>query len=155
MQLNSKEAVIGQRLKSTPEDVRSMPMTGAGTLNDGQVVCDAGDGVRCATVDGVLRPVGIAVHQHIGKNGTDANGNEAYQQYDVVPVMRVGRIWVKPAVTITATGGKVYVRTANGTVNNPIGSYQTAATDGTEFIGATWDSISSADGMAIIQLRGA
>ncbi|MCU4397371.1 structural cement protein Gp24 [Acinetobacter junii] len=155
MQLNAKVAVVGQRLKSTPEDVRSMPMAGTGTLNDGQVACDAGDGVRCAVVDGVLRPVGIVVHQHIGKNGTDSNGKEAYQQYDVPPVMRVGRIWVKPAVPIATTGGKVYVRTANATTNNPIGSLQTSATDGTELVGATWDSISSADGMAIVQLRGA
>lgn len=155
MQLNANVAVAGQRLKSTPEDVRSMPMTGAGTLSDGQVACDAGDGVRCAAVDGVLRPVGIVVHQHIGKNGTDASGKEAYKQYDVPPIMRVGRIWVKPAVTITATGGKVYVRTANATTNNPMGSLQTSATDGTELVGATWDSISGADGMAIVQLRGA
>ena len=69
--------------------------------------------------------------------------------------MRVGRIWVKPAVPITATGGKVYVRTANATTNNPLGSYQTSATDGTELVGATWDCISNADGMAIVQLRGA
>ncbi|WP_343620863.1 structural cement protein Gp24 [Acinetobacter proteolyticus] len=155
MQLNAKVAVVGQRLKSTPEDVRSMPMAGAGTLNDGQVACDAGDGVRCAAVDGVLRPVGIVVHQHIGKNGSDATGKEAYKQFDVPPIMRVGRIWVKPAVAITATGGKVYVRSANATTNNPMGSLQTSATDGTELVGATWDSISNADGMAIVQLRGA
>jgi hypothetical protein len=36
-----------------------------------------------------------------------------------------------------------------------MGSLQTSATDGTELVGATWDSISSADGMAIVQLRGA
>ena len=155
MQLNEKVAVVGQRLKSTPEDVRSMPMSGTGTLNDGQVACDAGDGVRCSVVGGSLRPIGIVVHQHIGKNGADSNGKEAYQQYDVPPIMRVGRIWVKPAVPITATGGKVYVRTANATTNNPLGSYQTSATDGTELVGATWDCISNADGMAIVQLRGA
>lgn len=155
MQLNANVAVVGQRVKGTPEDVRSMPMTGTGTLNDGQVACDAGDGVRCAAVDGTLRPIGIVVHQHIGKNGKDASGNEAYQQYDVPPVMRVGRIWVKPTVTIAATGGKVYVRSGNATTDQPFGSLQASATDGTELVGATWDSISNADGMAIVQLRGA
>lgn len=155
MQLNSKVAIPGQRVKSTPEDVRSMPMAGTGTLSDGDVVTDAGDGVRCATVRDSLRPVGIVVHQHIGKSGTNAAGKDAYKQYDVPPVMRGGRVWVKPAVPITATGGKVYVRTANGTTDNPIGSLQTSASDGTELVGATWDSISNADGLAIVQLRGA
>lgn len=148
-------AIAGLRLKSTPEDVRSMPMTGAGTVSDGTAVCDAGNGEQCAKPDGVLRPVGIVVFANIGKNGTGADGKEAYQQYDVVPVMRVGRIWVKPNAAVTSTGGKVYVRTASATTEAPLGSLQPSATNGTELVGATWDSISNADGLAIVQLRGA
>lgn len=154
MQLNSGVAVSGQRLKSTPEDVRSMPMAGTGTLSDGMAVCDAGDGVRCA-VAGVLRPIGLVVLGNIGKSGIGADGKEAYKEFDVVPVMRVGRLWVKPTAAITATGGKVYVRTANADTAHPLGSLQPTATDGTELIGATWDSITGADGLAIVQLRGA
>jgi hypothetical protein len=155
MQQYADVAIAGLRLKSTPEDVRSMPMTGAGTVSDATAVCDAGNGEQCAAPDGTLRPVGIVVFQNIGKSGKGADGREAYQQYDVVPVMRVGRIWVKPTAVITATGGKVYVRTANADSTHPIGSLQPSATDGTELVGATWDSISNADGLAIVQLRGA
>lgn len=155
MQLNSNVAIAGLRLKSTPEDVRSMPFAGTGSASDGTAVCDAGDGVRCSAFSGTLRPIGIVVFQNIGKSGKAANGVEGYQEFDVVPVMRVGRIWVKPNAPITATGGKVYVRTANADATHPIGSLQPAATDGTELVGATWDSISSADGHAIVQLRGA
>lgn len=155
MQLNKDVAIAGLRLKSTPEDVRSMPMAGAGTASDGTAVCDAGDGVRCAVPDGALRPIGIVVFQNIGKSGKGADGREAYKEYDVVPVMRVGRIWVKPTAPITATGGKVYVRTASADATHTIGSLQPTATNGTELVGATWDSITGADGYAIVQLRGA
>lgn len=155
MQHYADVAIAGLRLKSTPEDVRSMPMTGTGTVSDATAVCDAGNGEQCAKPDGVLRPVGIVVFGNIGKNGMGADGKEAYQQYDVVPVMRVGRIWVPATEPITATGGKVYVRTANADSTHPIGSLQPSATDGTELVGATWDSISNADGLAIVQLRGA
>lgn len=155
MQLNRDVAIAGLRLKSTPEDVRSMPLAGTGVASDGTAVCDAGDGVRCGMPDGVLRPVGIVVFQNIGKSGKGLDGKEAYKEFDVVPVMRVGRIWVKPTAPVTATGGKVYVRTANADAGHPIGSLQPTATNGTELVGATWDSITSADGYAIVQLRGA
>lgn len=155
MQLNKDVALAGLRLKSTPDDIRSMPLTGAGVAPDGTAVCDAGDGVLCAAPNGVLRPIGIVVFQNIGKSGKGADGREAYKEYDVVPVMRVGRIWVKPTAPITATGGKVYVRTASADASHPIGSLQPSATNGTELVGATWDSITGADGYAIVQLRGA
>lgn len=155
MQLNSGVAIAGLRLKSTPEDVRSMPLAGVGAASDGTVVCDAGDGVRCTVPDGTLRPIGIVVFQNIGKSGKGIDGREAYIEHDVVPVMRVGRIWVKPTAPITATGGKVYVRTASPDAGHPIGSLQPTATNGTELVGATWDSIIGADGYAIVQLRGA
>jgi len=155
MQQYADVALAGLRLKSTPEDVRSMPMTGAGTVSDGTAVCDAGNGEQCAKPDGVLRPVGIVVFQNIGKNGTGADGKEAYKQHDIVPVMRVGRVWVKPNAAVTATGGAVYVRTASATTEAPLGSLQTSATNGTLLANATWDSISNADGLAIVQLRGA
>lgn len=150
-----KMALPGLRLKSTPEDVRSMPMAGAGLIEDGLAVADNGNGEQCCVNDGTKRPIGIVVHQNIGKNGKTAAGKEAYQQYDVVPVMTHGRIWVKPNDTITATGAKVYVRTSNPTTNAPIGSLQVAATDGDELVGATWDSLTNADGLAVVQLRGA
>lgn len=154
MQLNSNVAYVGQRLKSTPEDVRSMPMAGAGVVNDGDAVVDFGDGVRCGAVEGSKRIIGIVVLQHIGKNGRDAQGNEVYQQYDTVPVMRSGRIWVKVTDKVSTTGGKVYVRTSSPDEQHPLGSIQTTSENATELVGASFDSISNADGLAIITLKG-
>jgi hypothetical protein len=145
MSIQDKNAVAGLRLISTPEDVRSMPMATVGLVAEGVAVADAGDGLRCAAIDGTLRPIGITVRADIGKTGVDTNGNEAWKQYDTVPVMRVGRVWVKPAVPITATGVAVHVL-ADG---------QLGLTGGQPLVGATWDSVTSVDGLAIVQLRGA
>lgn len=153
MKLNHQVAMAGMRLKSTPEDVRSMPMAGAGLLNDGMAVVDFGDGVRCGAVDGSKRIIGIVVFQHIGKNGRDAQGNEAYQQYDTVPVMRSGRIWVKVTDKVSTTGGKVYVRSSNPDAEHPLGSIQTTNENATELAGASFDSLSNSDGLAIITLK--
>lgn len=155
MSVQKIKAIAGMRLNSTPEDIQSMPMTGAGTLSDGFAVCDAGNGEQCAKVDGVLRLIGIVSFSNIGKSGVGDDGKEAFKQYDVVPVMRVGRIWVKPTAPITTTGGAVYVRTANPDSTHPLGSLQPSETDGTALLGATWDSLTSEDGLAIVRLRGA
>lgn len=155
MQLNAGVAIAGMRLKSLPEEVQSMAMSGSGTVSDGTAVCDAGDGVKCAKPDGTLRPIGLVMFQNIGKSGKDADGKEAYQQYDIVPVMRVGRQWVKPTSAVTATGGKVYVRTASADSTHPLGSLQPGSTSGTELVGASWDTITGDDGLAIVRLRGA
>lgn len=154
MKDDQQTAVAGLVL-TAPNDVRSMPMTGTGFLSDGMAACDAGDGVRCALPDGVLRPVGIVMFQNIGKSGKGLDGKEAYQQFDVVPVLRVGRVWVHSTAPIMETGGAVYVRTANADALHPLGSLQPTAADGTVLVGATWDSLTSADGFALVQLRGA
>lgn len=155
MSIQKIKSVVGMLLQSTPQDIQSMPMTGSGTVSVGFAVCDAGNGEQCAKVDGVLRPIGIVPFSNIGKTGVGDDGKEAFKQYDVVPVMRVGRLWVKPTAPITATGGAVYVRTANPDSTHPLGSLQPGATNGTALVGATWDSLTSEDGLAIVRLRGA
>ena len=155
MQLNQQVAVAGLRLKSTPEDIRSMPYAGTTLLVDGHAVADHGDGVRCTALTESNSPIGIVVYQNIAKSAQTVTGLAAFQSFDVVPVMRVGRVWVRSTEPVTRTGGTVYVRTSNPDAEHPIGSLQVSSTHATELSGATWDSITGADGLAIIQLRGA
>ena len=155
MSIQKIKSVVGMLLQSTPQDIQSMPMTGSGTLSDGMAVFDAGNGEQCAAYAEGLRPIGLVVFSNIGKSGIGSDGKEAFKQFDVVPVMRVGRQWVKPTAPITATGGAVYVRTASPDSTHPLGSLQPSATNGTALVGATWDSLTSEDGLAIVRLRGA
>lgn len=147
MQFETRVALAGLRLKSAPEDVRSLPLQGAGIVTDGSAVAISDDGETCTAVTGVEKEFGIVVFQHIGKSGRTADGkSEAYAQYDVVPVMTKGRIWVRPDGEVTKRGKteKVYV-TAEGKL--------TAVEEGnTELVGAFWDVPNNSDGLAVVDL---
>lgn len=147
MQFENRVAIAGLRLKSTPEDVRSLPLQGDGIAVDGGAVAIADNGETCKAVTGSETEFGIVVFQHIGKSGKTADKKaEAYIEFDVVPVMTKGRIWVKPAEPIVARGktAKVYV-TADGQLS--------ATSEGnTEFVGAFWDVPSNTDGLAVVDL---
>ena len=148
MQFESRVAVAGLRLKSTPEDVRSLPLTSVGTVIDGAAVAIAVTGETCEVVTAGATDFGIVVFQHVGKSGRTTDGKaEAYIQHDTLPVMTQGRIWVKPSETITARGGaaKVYVTAATGALS------QTSAGN-IEVVGAYWDAPTNSDGLAVVHL---
>lgn len=73
----------------------------------------------------------------------------------MLPVMFEGAIWVKPSAPITDITAAVYVKTANGTTAAPLGSLSSSATDGTVLPGAAWETVTGADGLALLNLRGA
>lgn len=146
MQFESRVALAGLRLKSAPEDVRSLPLT-KGTAVDGGAVAITATGETCKAVESGDTDFGIVVFQHIGKSGKTADGKgEAYIVNDTVPVMTKGRIWVKPAETIAARGkaAKVYV--------TPTGGLSAVAASNFELVGAFWDVPSNADGLAVVDL---
>lgn len=148
MQFESRVAVAGLRLKSTPEDVRSLPLTSVGTVIDGAAVAIAVTGETCEVVTAGATDFGIVVFQHIGKSGKTTDGKaEAYVKNDVLPVMTQGRIWVKPNEVITARGkaAKVYVNTTTGTLGK-------TSAGSTELVGAFWDVPTNADGLAVVNL---
>lgn len=143
-----KIAIPGLQLLSKADDIRSLGLKGAGKAVDGGVVAINGDGETCSKVAAGSKDFGVVVFHHIGKSGrTDDNKDEAYIAGDVLPVMVMGRIWVKPGEVITATGkaAKVYVNTTDGTLG------QTADSN-TELLGAYWDTPNNSDGLAIVNL---
>lgn len=147
MQYETRMALAGLRLKSTPEDVRSLPLTENVTVADGEAVSILATGETCGKA-ATGNQIGVVVFQHIGKSGRTADGKaEAYVQHDTVPVMTQGRIWVKPSETITARGkaAKVYVTAATGALS------QTSAGN-IEVVGAYWDVPTNSDGLAVVHL---
>lgn len=139
-----------------PNETLSIPMAGEGVIVDGQVVARTTDGKSAQAVAGAtLKRFGVVVRNNVGKSGLDAAGNEAYKLGDILPVKTIGSIWVKPSAPVTDITAKVYVKTANGTTAAPLGSLSSTATDGTEFPGASWETVTNAEGLAIIRLTGA
>lgn len=147
MQHETRVALSGLRLKSKASDIRSLPFAGSGMAIDGNAVAITGTGETCKAVASGDTDFGVVVFQNISKSGKTADGKaEAYVEFDVVPVMTEGRIWVKPAEPITKRGkdAKVYVTTTG----------QLSAVDegNTEFKGAFWDVPSNDDGLAVVNL---
>lgn len=150
------DAMVGQMARlDGVEDILSLPMKGDGYLNDGDVAVINIDGKTCSKVsDGSNTRYGVVKRHGIGKSGTQ-NGKEAYQQFDVLPVVITGSVYVKVTKPIVNIKAPVYVKTANGTEEAPLGSLSSEATDGTLFPNAAWESLSNADNLAILRLRGA
>ena len=150
-------AVAGQRGRLTAKEVvLSLPLSGTVLVNDGDVVVRTTDGVSFKSVTGATPTrFGVVVRHGVGKTGKDANDKEAYKAGDMLPVMFEGAIWVKPSAPITDITAAVYVKTANGTTEAPLGSLSSTATDGTALPGAVWETITGADGLALLNLHGA
>lgn len=151
------DAVVGQRARLTAfESVLSLPLSGTGLVNDGDVVVRATDGKSVTSVTGAtLTRFGVIVRHGVGKTGKNTAGKEVYQAGDIPPIMFSGAIWVKPSAPITDITAAVYVKTANGTTDAPLGSLSSSATDGTALPDAVWETVTGADGLAILNLRGA
>ena len=150
-------AVVGQRGRLTAKEVvLSLPLSGLTLVNDGDVVVRTTDGKSVKSVVGATPTrFGVVVRHGVGTTGKNTAGKEAYKAGDVLPVMFEGAIWVKPSAVITDITAAVYVKTANGTEGAPLGSLSSTATDGTVLPGAAWESITGADGLALLNLRGA
>ncbi|WP_269527896.1 hypothetical protein [Acinetobacter baumannii] len=139
-----------------PEDILSLPVSGASLVNDGDVVVRSTDGKTVSAVTGATNTkFGIIVRHGVGKSGKTADGKEAYKATDVAPVMTIGSIYVKVTAPVTDINAKVYVKTANGTTAAPLGSLSPTALDGTELPNASWETISNEQGLAAVRLRGA
>lgn len=103
-------ALAGQRIKSAPEEVLSLPLMVEPSypVTDGSIIYLTDDKKGCTTTQNASAGfVGVVVLHNIGKSGKTSDG-ETYQKGDVVPVMVKGKIWaeVKSKVTdVTATVG--------------------------------------------------
>jgi hypothetical protein len=150
-------AVVGQRGRLTAKEVvLSLPLSGLVLVNDGDVVVRSTDGRSVTAVAGAAPTrFGVVVRHGVGKSGKTTAGKEAYKAADMVPVMFEGAIWVKPTAPVTDITAAVYVKTTNGTTEAPLGSLSTTALNGTALPNAAWESITGADGLALLNLRGA
>lgn len=150
-------AVVGQRGRLTAKEVvLSLPLSGLVLVNDGDVIVRTTDGKSVTAVAGATPTrFGVVVRHGVGKTGKDASGKEVYKAGDMLPIMFEGAIWVKPTAPITDITAEVYVKTANGTTAAPLGSLSSSATDGTALPGAAWETVTGADGLALLNLRGA
>lgn len=143
-----KIAIPGLQLISKADDIRSLGFKGAGKGLDGGAVAINDDGITCKAVEAGDTDFGVIVFHHIGKSGRTEDGKaEAYIAGDVPPVMVMGRVWVKPAETITAIGkaAKVYVVADTGELSS-------TAEGNIELVGAYWDTPSNSDGLAVVNL---
>lgn len=96
-------AVAGQRVKSAPEEVLSLPLMVEPSypIKDGSLVYLTNDKKGCTTAQTTEAGfIGIVVLQHIGKTGKTADG-EVYLKGDVVPVMVKGKIWAEVKTKVT------------------------------------------------------
>ena len=152
-----QEAVKGQRARLTDvESVLSIYLSGLTPVNDGDIVVINTDGATCSAVTGATNTrYGVVVLHGIGKTGKNAAGEAVYQAGDIVPVMVIGSIWVKPTAPITSIISPVFVKTANGTTAAPLGSLGILAADSTALPGAAWESKTNSAGLAILRLTGA
>lgn len=150
-------AVVGQRGRLTAKEVvLSLPLSGLILVNDGDVVVRTTDGKSVTAVSGATPTrFGVVVRHGVGKTGKTTADKEAYKAADMVPVMFEGAIWVKPTAPVTDITAAVYVKTTNGTTIAPLGSLSSSSIDGTELPGAVWESVTGADGLALLNLRGA
>ncbi len=151
-----KLAVAGLEILSTPKDTRSLVYNGASNVEDGQIVVMPSHGV-CSDLSGAMgERVGVVQHHHVGKSGRSGNGSNAYDVYiegDCLPVTVQGRIWVKPIGNVPSAGKStnvyVYVSAEN------LGKL-TASDQGANSVlldGAWWDTVTTPDGFAILQLE--
>lgn len=95
MAIFNDEAVEGLRLKSTPEDIRSLTYTGNLKISDGDIVGISNDGRSCGDIAD-YGYIGIVTFQHIGKSGlSEDRKKEVYIKGDCLPVLVQGRVWVR------------------------------------------------------------
>ena len=139
-----------------PEDILQLHVTGNTLVNDGDVVVRNTDGQGVSAVAGAANTkFAVVLRYSLGKSGKNADGSEAYQAKDIAPIMAIGRIWVKTTMPVTDITAAVYVKTANGTTEAPLGSLSASSVDGTAFPNASWETTTNAEGLAILRLRGA
>ena len=137
-------ALPGQRVKSMPEEVLSLPLVvepGYPVVDGSPIYLTAADKKGCTTVqnatDGFF---GVVVLNQVGKTGKD----DSYVKGDVVPVMVKGKTYVPVKTAITDVTTAVGVD-ANGTFDS----------SGTAINGMRWHSPSvGSKNLTVLEILG-
>lgn len=139
-------AYEGMIADSREQNILSMQLETAAGIGFGKVAVQgtADKQVRVSAAGRAFR--GVTVSSHFGGFAAGFQGTkDTYDQYETVPVMDRGSIWVLASVAV-AVGDPVYYVPATGVLTN-------VATGNTLIPNAKWESSTTGAGLAIIDLR--
>jgi hypothetical protein len=137
-------AYEGMVANSEHENVISRQVETAGGIGFGKVAVQGTDDnqIRVSAAGRAFR--GITIASHFAGFASGSQGTkDAFDQYETVPVLTKGTIWVLASVAV-AVGDPVYYVPATGVLTN-------VATANTAIPGAIWDS--STTGAALAKIR--
>jgi hypothetical protein len=139
-------AYEGMIADSREQNILSMQLETAAGIGFGKVAVQgtADKQVRVSAAGRAFR--GVTVSSHFGGFSAGLQGTkDTYDQYETIPVMDRGSIWVLASVAV-AVGDPVYYVPATGVLTN-------VATGNTLIPNAKWESSTTGAGLAIIDLR--
>lgn len=128
----------------------------ASRANENASAIDFGKVVVRGAADGTCKPIattgdsilGFAVRHPIQASATvpGATPSVSYKQYDSVPILEIGRIYVTAGGNVTA-GNSVYVTAADGTLTDASGAGKA------QVPGATWDTTTTSGNIGIVRIN--
>lgn len=139
-------AYEGMIADSRDQTVLSMTVESAAGIGFGKVAVQgtADQQVRVSAAGRAFR--GITVATHFGGFAPGLQGTkDSYDQYETVPVLVEGPIWVMASVAV-AVGDPVYYVPATGVLTN-------VATANTLIPNAMWESSTTGAGLAIVSIK--
>lgn len=153
-------ATYGGRLRDTGFAGMLVDQTSAvieSKANDLAVAIDFGVAVARSAADGTCKAqaldadklIGISVRHAI--RPADASGNVTYAQYDEVPVLKEGYIYVTAFENVVRGDGVIAVTAQNGKLS---GTTAGAAGAGRIALpGATWETTTAAGNLGIVRIN--
>jgi hypothetical protein len=133
-------AVEGMIANSEPHNIISRQIESAAGIGFGKVCVQGTADEQIRVSEATRKFRGITVMSHNAGKGIA----DAYDQYETVPVLERGPIWVLVSVAV-AVGDQAYYVPATGVITN-VSTSNTAIPDG------TFDSSTTGSGLAILRI---
>jgi hypothetical protein len=133
-------AVEGMIVNSEPHNVISRQLESAAGIGFGKVCVQGTADEQIRVSETVRKFRGITVMSHSAGRGIA----DSYEQYETVPVLERGVIWVLASVAV-AVGDPAYYVPATGVLTN-VATGNTLITDG------SFDSSTTGSGLAILRI---
>jgi len=133
-------AVEGMIANSEPHNIISRQLESAAGIGFGKVCVQGTADEQIRVSETVRKFRGITVMSHNASRGIA----DSYEQYETVPVLERGTIWVMASVAV-AVGDPAYYVPATGVITN-VATSNTAIPDG------SFDSSTTGAGLAILRI---
>jgi hypothetical protein len=140
---NIAPAFEGMVANTEPERIISRQIETAGGIGFGKVCVQGTQDNQIRVSEATRRFRGITAASHVGGMFATA---DAYDQYETVPVLVEGVIWVMASVAVNP-GDLVYYVPATGVLTN-------VATSNTQIPNALWETSTTGAGLAILRMTG-